>query len=113
MGHLALSYYHVDPTNLMFSIGDWLGTQKQYWVVGNAPDPASVTEATGVVKWELVFATRGTSGQIQVLPPPFQGVQGVALFQVLTNRQLKAEIFPGLNGAQVTGFTANAKIYER
>lgn len=113
VGHLALSYYHVDPNICMFSIGTWQSGQGQYWVVGNAPDPASVTEATGVVKWELVFATRGTNGQTQFIPPEMQGVRGVVLFQVLPNRELKAEIFPGLIGSQVTAFTANAKIYER
>ncbi|MEI6536426.1 MAG: hypothetical protein WCN98_13855, partial [Verrucomicrobiaceae bacterium] len=106
-------YYHVDPSICMFSIGDWQGMQKQFWVQGNIPDPATVTGATGVVKWELVYGTRGSNGQTQILPPPFQGVQGVVLFQVLPNRELKAEIFPGLIGSQVTGFTAAVRTYER
>jgi hypothetical protein len=110
-GHLALSYYHVDPSVVMFSIGDWQGSQRQYWVKNNTPDPATVTEASGVVKWELLYATRGIYGQT------FQGiptnVQGILLFQVLPNRELKAEIFPGLIGTQVSGFTAAARIYER
>lgn len=111
IGHLALSYYHVDPEVVMFSIGDWQGTQKQFWVKNNTPDPVSVSEATGLAKWELVYATRGAYGQT------FQGiptaVQGVLLFQVLPNRELKAEIFPGLTGDAVSGFTSNAKTYER
>jgi hypothetical protein len=111
LGHLALTYYHIDSSVCMFSIGDWQGTQKQYWVKNNTPNPATVTEATGVVKWELVFGTRGSYGQT------FQGiptaVQGTVLFQVLPNRELKLEIFPGLVGTQVSGFTANAKTYER
>jgi len=111
VGHLALSYYHVDPTNIVFSIGDWQRTQKQFWVKGNAPDPAAVTEAGGVVKWELVFGTRGLHGQ--AFPGISTNVQGVALFQVLPNRKLKFEAFPGKTGVDVNSFTSAAKIYER
>ena len=43
----------------------------------------------------------------------FREMQGVVLAQVLPGRKLKFEAFPGKSGAEVNGFTAAAKIYER
>ena len=40
-------------------------------------------------------------------------VQGVVLFEVLADQQLRVEIFPGATAAQVDGFTEAALIYER
>ena len=40
-------------------------------------------------------------------------VQGVVLFQLIEDRKLKVEIFPGKEGSEVNGFTEDAKIYER
>jgi hypothetical protein len=112
MGHLAFAYHHVDPTKIVVSIGDYGGRPAQYWVKGNTPDPAKVGDRDGVVKYELVYAAAGASGQ------SFSGfdtskVQGVALAQVLPSRKLKFEAFPGKNGAEVSTFTARAKVFER
>ena len=38
---------------------------------------------------------------------------GVALFQLVEDRKLKVETFAGKTAAEVSGFTANARIYER
>jgi len=40
-------------------------------------------------------------------------VQGVVLAQVLPNRKLKFEAFPGKSGAEVKGFSSAAEVYER
>jgi hypothetical protein len=112
MGHLAVVYHHVDPSKVMFSIGDFEGKPRQFWVKGNAPDPAKVGMENGVVKYELVYGAIGSSGQA------FQGmdtnkVHGVALLQVLKERKLKVEVFPGKMGSDVNGFTKGAKVFER
>ena len=39
--------------------------------------------------------------------------QGVVLFQLIEDRQLKVEIFPGKTADEVNGFTENYKIYGR
>jgi hypothetical protein len=80
-------------------------------VKGNAPDPAKVGEKDGVVKYELVWSRLNNSGQRYDGIP--DTVQGVALAQVLPDRKLKFEAFPGKTGADVNGFTGAAKIYER
>lgn len=57
--------------------------------------------------WDRTSLVKGLKAQNQTT------VQGVALFQLTGTRTLKAEFFPGKTASQVTGFTANAKMYER
>jgi hypothetical protein len=111
MGHLAFAPHHIDPTKIMVSIGDYGGKPRQFCVKGNAPDPAKVGEKDGVVKYELVWSRLNNSGQRYDGIP--DTVQGVALAQVLPGRKIKFEAFPGKTAAQVSGFTSNAKTYER
>ena len=40
-------------------------------------------------------------------------VRGTALFEMLDDRKLRAEFFVGKNANEVSGFTGNARIYER
>ena len=42
-----------------------------------------------------------------------QGTFGVVLFELLDDRTLKVETFPGETAAQVDGFTEAALLYER
>lgn len=112
MGHLAFAYHHIDPSKVVVSIGDYDGRPRQFWVKGNAPDPAKVGETDGVVTYELIWGQLGSSGDRQLMPDA-DAVQGTVLCQVLPNRRLKFESFPGQTAAQVTGFTAAAKTYER
>ena len=112
MGHLAFAPHHIDPTKIVVSIGDFGGRPAQYWVKGNAPDPANIGEADGVVKYELVWGQLGSSGDRQ-LRHDADTVQGVVLAQVLPGRKLKFEAFPGKSGSEIKGFTSAAKVYER
>ncbi|MEQ1861540.1 MAG: hypothetical protein ABMA13_16585, partial [Chthoniobacteraceae bacterium] len=111
VGHLAFAPHHLDPTKIVVSIGDFAGKPAQFWVKGNAPDPATIGEKDGVVKYELIWSQLNNSGQ------PFEGmtqtVRGTALAQVLPGRRLKFEVFPGKTAADVSGFTSAARIYER
>jgi len=65
-----------------------------------------------VVKYELIWGQLGNDGQRQ-LRHDADTAQGVALVQVLPNRKLKFEAFPGKTGADVNSFTSAARIYER
>lgn len=112
MGHLAFAPHHIDPTKFVVSIGDFDGRPRQFWVKGNAPDPAKVSEADGVVKFELIWGQLGSSGQPQVRHDA-DAVLGVVVVQVLAGRRLKFEAFPGQTSAAVRDFTEGAKIYER
>ncbi|MEQ1859971.1 MAG: hypothetical protein ABMA13_08545 [Chthoniobacteraceae bacterium] len=112
MGHLAFAPHHLDPTKIVASIGDFAGKPAQYWVKGNAPDPAKVSEKDGVVKYELIWGQLGSSGDRQMRHDA-DAVQGTVLAQVLPGRRLKFEVFPGRTAADVSDFTSAARIYER
>ena len=112
MGHLAFAPNHIDPTKIVVSIGDFAGRPRQFWVKGNAPDPTKIGETDGLVKYELIWGQLGSAGDRQVMRDP-DVVQGTVLAQVLPGRKLKFEVFAGRTAAEVKGFTAAAKIYER
>jgi hypothetical protein len=111
MNHLSLTYYHIDPAQIVVSLGNFNGAPRQFWVIGNGPDPVTITTNTPPVKYELHYATRGSYGQ------PFPGIdtsiKGTLLVQLIEPRLLRAESFPGMTASQVTGFSTNAALYER
>jgi hypothetical protein len=107
-GHLSLVYGHIDPALVMISMGMPDGTSRQWVVRGNGPDPATVSNAIGVVKYEVALP-RGDFVANNVNAT----VEGVVLVQVLPDRQLRIEYFPGMNASQVTTFTPAAKLYRR
>jgi hypothetical protein len=111
MGHLAFAYHHIEPSNIVISIGDFGGRPAQHWVKGNKPDPATVSEKDGLVKYELVFGRIGNDGR--EYPGISPAVQSTVLCQVLPGRKLRFEAFPGQEAREVKGFTSNAKTYER
>jgi|GEM_PF-474272 len=112
VGHLAIVYHHLDPKIVVISIGNYDGRAAQFWVKGNQPDPATISEKDGIVKYELIHGQLGSSGQIQMRQDGDQ-VKGTVLCQVLPERTLKFEVFPGKGGDEVEGFTAAARVYER
>jgi hypothetical protein len=107
-GHLALARDNIDPALLVISMGFPNGSSQQWVVNGNAPDPATVTAATGMIKYE-VKQLNGDSVSANLS----QGVVGVLLVQVLPARQLRVEYVPGAVVASVTGFSSAAQTYER
>lgn len=112
VGHLSIVFHHLDPKIIVFSIGNYAGRAMQFWVKDNKPDPAKISEGDGVVKYELIYGQLGSAGQVQRRQDA-DTVQGTVLVQVLPNRRLKFEAFPGKIGEEVKGFTNAARIYER
>jgi len=122
-GHLAIAYDYIDPTSVKISVGNWPGGATQFAVKGNAPDPATIDIASGVVKYELTpggYINGDTGAQWMIgspIPnPKFTSngsVQGVVLFQLTAADKLKVEFFPGKTAAQVTDFTPSALNYTR
>ena len=111
MGHLAFAPHHIDPSKIVVSIGDFGGRPAQFWVKGNQPDPATIGEKDGMVKYEMIYGRLGSNGSTQEGIPT--DVQGTVLAQVLPGRKLKFEAFPGQQGREVKSFTENAQTYER
>ncbi len=111
-GHLAFVYHHVEPGKVVVSLGNYQGQPRQFWVKGNGPDPAQVSATDGLIKYELLWGQLGTAGQLQRRHDA-DVVQAVALAQLVSNRALKLEVFPGKTAAEVTGFTGAAQLFER
>ncbi len=121
LGHLALAYDWIDPDHIIVSFGDFNDEEKQFGVSSNAPDPAEVSVATGLVMYELTSYDYYNGAEVWDRSTLIQGlnvqnyndVQGVVLFQLIEDRRLKVEIFPGQTAQTVTAFTENALFYVR
>ena len=121
--HIAVTMHAYDPTAIIVSLGDFQGQARQFAVTDNTPDPAQVTVASGMVKYELKYGGYfvGDTGKgwdyqtptenLRVLP--FGEVHGTILLQLVADRLLKVEAFPGKRAAEVTAFTDAALLYER
>lgn len=112
VGHLTLAYHHIDPTKVVVSLGDFQGKPRQFWIKGNAPNPAKISGDDGPIKFELVYGSLDNSGR------PYEGidtrtVHGTLLVQLLSKQQLRVELFPGKSAGDVQGFTENAMNYTR
>lgn len=121
-GHLALVYNFLDPSAIEVSIGNWKGDEGQFAVVGNKPDPASIGVSPKPTKYELTkFGYLKKDGNFwdnfslvkDLKVNSMQIVEGTILVQLLENRKLKVETFPGKKASEVTDFTPAAKIFVR
>lgn len=106
--HLSLVYGHIDPALVVVSMGLPDGSSRQWAVRGNGPDPAMVDGSSGMVKYE-VLQLRGDSVRHNLNAT----LDGTLVVEVLPRRQLRVELFPGLDASRVPGFTAAARLYER
>jgi len=121
--HLAFAYDGLDPALVIVSMGDYDGEARQFAVKGNAPDPKDVDTTDGIIRYELV-----PYGYLTDKDENWDGwnfarisgayrhdgqVHGVALVQMLEERKIRFEVFPGKAASQVDGFTEDGKVYER
>jgi hypothetical protein len=107
-GHLALARGNIDPALLVFSMGFPNGSSQQWTIKGNAPDPATITAANGVVLYQL---TRWAGDSVSMNAN--QPVVAALLVQVLAGRQLRVEYVPNYVASAVLSFSSLALTYER
>lgn len=106
-GHLSIHYHYINSTDIVISLGEFKdGDPQAFAVKGNAPDPASVSKDSGIVKYELTQLSLSHESKVS------DRVLGVVLFQVLDGEKLKVEISPDKTAAQVSGFVSPT-VYER
>jgi len=120
--HLSFAYDGLDPELIIVSMGDYNGEAQQFAVKGNTPDPKDVDKTTGMVKYELVsfdYFTeedklwgRQTFAKIKKAYGN-EHIDGTVLVQMLDDRKIKFESFPGKKASEVSGFTEKAKMYTR
>ncbi|MBI2660875.1 hypothetical protein HYX09_01255, partial [Candidatus Woesearchaeota archaeon] len=112
----------IDPAHFIVSMGDYGGDAKQAAARGNSPDPKDVSMSTGMVKYELVgleyvledgrrWDRMSVAKGLKLSESSM--VEGTVLVQMISDRKIRFQAFPGKTAAQVTGFTGDAKIYER
>ncbi len=118
--HLTIAYDLYDPAQVRVSIGAQTGIDEGpcsicgnvYAVAGDGPDPAGVSVASGAVTYELLG--RLHVGPERELTAPDEQVRlGVLLTQLLDDRTIKVEVFPGVTPDQATDFTDAVSIYRR
>lgn len=125
-GHLAIAPDPVDPRTIIVSMPDFGDRREQVAIACLDPHPADVSVETGLVEYELVgwaYVREATGEHWAGITRPFyddivvevypQHVDGVILCELVADRRLKFEAFPGATAADVDGFTENAVIYER
>jgi len=121
IGHLSVSPNYLDPSHFIVSIGDFDGEPKQFGVRGNVPFPSDVSVESGLIRYELVSVEYFDGDQYwdrkslatDLRAESVGDVLGVILLQLVEDRRLRVEVFPGATGDQVDGFSENAKFYER
>ena len=129
---LAFAYDVRPPLSVLVSIGGTVAPPGLYAIQARAPDPATVSQETALVKYELTpLSRRGpTPSRLSPAPPVSAGVptnhtnhtnpepappasSGVLCVQLLGERALKAQYFPGRSADDVAGFTPLACLYVR
>jgi hypothetical protein len=95
---LTFAYNMWDPDEILIAAGGTLSLAPFYsGVVGNNPDHKDISVATGLVKYGLTSHVNS----------------GTLLVQLLEDRKIKVETFPGIHPDDVDGFTYKAKFYNR
>jgi hypothetical protein len=120
-GHLSFAYNHIDPSMVWVSIGTFIDQSQQFAVVGNSPDPASVSVETGPVTYELVgweyWVGESRWDRVSlaqgITALPSTDSSGSVLVQLLDDRTLMMETFPGIGPSEVDGFTSAARTFTR
>lgn len=111
-GHLAFVYDFVHPQEVRISFGDYTGLYPQGpYGIKNKLDPATISVKDGLVKFEL-FAAPGKAESLAGVTE-LGDLAGVMVVEMIGDRKLKMQVFPGKTAAQVQGFTSAARIYER
>ncbi|MCH7850768.1 MAG: hypothetical protein IH845_03955 [Nanoarchaeota archaeon] len=120
--HLSISPDYLDYNHITISMGNYDGQEAQFGVKGNFPNPKDVDVNTGLVKYELVgydyydsFGVRWERTNFVKISEArnYDFVDGVVLLEMIQDRRLKFEAFPGKTAVEVSGFTTDALIYER
>ena len=123
--HLSFVYDHIDPDQIRISFandsriwGEAIAEEAcricegMFGVKGNGPDPAVVSVASALVKYELVGLK--FVGDFPVATVNIEdNILGVFLVQMINDRQIKIELFLGKLPRDVEEFTTAARIYDR
>ena len=121
--HAAFAYDALDPKLVVVSLGDFGGEARQFAVVGNSPNPATIGVGSGVVVYELVkYDYKTESGEnwdrwhFAKMGKAYgrdDQKEGVVLVEMIEDRKMKMEWFVGGSASTVKGFSGKEKVYVR
>jgi len=77
-----------------------------WWLVGNSPDPKTITSASGKVKFKVAEWWKLQANENWP-------AEGTVMFEISNNQQLKFEFFKEQLPDEVNDFTNSVRIYER
>lgn len=106
---LAFAYSNTHPGMVLISVAGTLALTNLFATEDTAPDPATVSQSSGLVSYRL----------FQKNPPVSEGNQkastqlGVMLVQMLAEDRIRVEIFPGSSTTLPSAFSAQSKVYVR
>tara|TARA_Y100001960_G_scaffold164708_1_gene172939 strand:+ start:261 stop:2249 length:1989 start_codon:yes stop_codon:yes gene_type:complete len=133
-GHLSIAPDYIDPDVWIFATGYWPGATDgsgaaDFLIVEPKIKPDKVEVTDGIIKYDLghsiyCFIDEPTncmnrpdgSGRLFAKHRKenvHSSYEGVVLLQMLEDRLLKAEVFPGKTSDEIENFTSKATVYER
>ena len=120
-GHLTFAYDNLDPRAIMVSVGTFDESSAWGAVTDNSPDPADVTIESGLILYELrpwdyyVDGTYWNEWNLVKGPTlvPTTESYGVIAVELVGDRELRVETFPGLEPADIEGFSGAELTYVR
>ncbi|MBI2151160.1 hypothetical protein HYU21_00335 [Candidatus Woesearchaeota archaeon] len=121
-GHLSFAYDPYDQNMIIVSIGTFEENKaEQFAVKSNTPDPAKIDVSSGLIKYELInyeYVVDGQPWNRNTFARNIKGIEGqeskgVILVQMVEDRLIKVEIFPGKTANEISGFTGEEKTFER
>lgn len=120
-GHLTFAYDNLDPRAIVVSVGTFDERATTGAVTGNSPDPVDVTIESGLILYELRPWDYYVDGKYwnqqnflrgPTLVPRTESY-GVIAVELVGDRELRVEMFPGLVPADIEGFSTAALTYVR
>jgi len=110
---LAFVYDVREPKAVRISIGGTVGPAGLYAVQPGAPDPASVTAESGLVKYQIHQALSPGEARKATSENRPAVKKNLLIVQLIGEHKLKVEYFPAELDVEPNGFTSAAAIYER
>ena len=124
-GHLSIAPHEIDPTLWRIGVG-YLETSDNHFIISGDQDPLEVNISSGPIVYELrrYFVNIPAEPDKKWWEDPYDeedvyGVKiipenvGSVLVELQENRLLRVEVFLGIEKENVTGFTDDARLYER
>ena len=119
-GHLSIVYDHDDPAQIRISIGANTGINEEpcsvcagtYGVRVTAPDPATISVDSGLVKYELLGRLQFGDPRVRTMNDE-RNILRVFLVQMVDDQTIRVEVVSGRTADEIDVFSDAARIYRR